>query len=162
MQTLGQKINLLRKQKRISQEELADKLGVSRQTISKWESDIVRPNDVNIRSLCNEFNVNIDYFYESDIAQRCGFHNENGCSTRFLKSCFVILVVVFAILIMCTIIFGFVTLSPNKGDISESTSQVDVALFYVFLALTIIELMFCVFVFIKWMQIKCKQNRNAM
>ena len=37
---VADRIHNLRKTKEISQEELADKIGVSRQTVSKWESDI--------------------------------------------------------------------------------------------------------------------------
>jgi len=42
-QTLGQKISAGRKQLGLSQEALGEKLGVSRQAISKWESDAAIP-----------------------------------------------------------------------------------------------------------------------
>jgi transcriptional regulator with XRE-family HTH domain len=38
--TLGNKISKLRKENNYTQEQLADVLGVSRQSISKWESDV--------------------------------------------------------------------------------------------------------------------------
>jgi transcriptional regulator with XRE-family HTH domain len=38
--TLGNKISNLRKENNYTQEQLADVLGVSRQSISKWESDV--------------------------------------------------------------------------------------------------------------------------
>lgn len=38
--TLSEKILMLRKQKGWSQEELAEQLGVSRQSVSKWESGV--------------------------------------------------------------------------------------------------------------------------
>ena len=41
--SLGEKIREQRKQAGLSQEQLADILGVSRQSISKWESDIAYP-----------------------------------------------------------------------------------------------------------------------
>ena len=37
---LSDRIQQLRKQKGISQEELADRVGVSRQAVSKWESEV--------------------------------------------------------------------------------------------------------------------------
>ena len=41
--TLGDKISKLRKENNYTQEQLADILGVSRQAISKWESDLTYP-----------------------------------------------------------------------------------------------------------------------
>lgn len=41
--TLGDKISKLRKEDNYTQEQLADILGVSRQAISKWESDLTYP-----------------------------------------------------------------------------------------------------------------------
>ena len=59
--TISFRIKALRNTKKISQEELAEVLNVSRQTISKWESDIVSPDINNIQSLSNYFNVRTDY-----------------------------------------------------------------------------------------------------
>ena len=41
--TLGQRISLYRKKLNISQEELGARLGVSRQAVSKWETDLSSP-----------------------------------------------------------------------------------------------------------------------
>ena len=41
--TLGERIQSLRKAAGLSQEELGDKLGVARQSVSKWESDTTIP-----------------------------------------------------------------------------------------------------------------------
>lgn len=49
--TLGEKIKDLRKQTNISQEELAEKLGVSRQAVTKWESDAGLPDIINLKSI---------------------------------------------------------------------------------------------------------------
>lgn len=50
----------LRKLKNISQEELAEKLNVSRQTISKWETGESLPNIEKTKILAELFNVSID------------------------------------------------------------------------------------------------------
>ena len=60
--TIGQKIYELRKQKGYSQEELGERVGVSRQAVSKWESDETFPNADKIKELCVEFQVSADYF----------------------------------------------------------------------------------------------------
>ena len=41
--SLGKNIQYLRKQKKITQEQLAEMMSVSRQTISKWETDEIIP-----------------------------------------------------------------------------------------------------------------------
>lgn len=56
----GDNIKNLRKSKNLSQEELAEKVGVSRQSISKWECDESYPGWNNIPTLCDIFNCNID------------------------------------------------------------------------------------------------------
>ena len=53
MSSIGEKIRKLRRMRDISQEELGQAIGVTRQTISKWEADAMRPNVDNIQSLCN-------------------------------------------------------------------------------------------------------------
>lgn len=56
----GNNIQNLRKAKNLSQEELAEKVGVSRQSISKWECDESYPAWSNIPTLCSIFHCNID------------------------------------------------------------------------------------------------------
>ena len=58
--TLGEKIKGLRKDTNITQEELAEKIGVSRQTVTKWESDLGMPDVENLKSIATLFNITID------------------------------------------------------------------------------------------------------
>ncbi len=69
METIGKKIIQLRKKAGISQEELGFQIGVSRQTVSKWELDNVKPTTENINRLCEYFNVSADYFFNDDDTQ---------------------------------------------------------------------------------------------
>lgn len=57
----GDKIYKLRKEKGLSQEELAEALNVSRQSISKWESGSVAPDIDKIVALSEMFNVSTDF-----------------------------------------------------------------------------------------------------
>ena len=54
---INEKIYSLRKQAGLSQEELADKLNVSRQTVSKWELGDSTPDFDKIVPLCNIFGI---------------------------------------------------------------------------------------------------------
>lgn len=58
---LAEKIKLLRKEKGYSQEMLAEKCGVSRQAISKWEADIALPETDKLPILSRLFQVSIDF-----------------------------------------------------------------------------------------------------
>lgn len=65
----AENIKKIRKDNNLSQEELAEKLGVSRQAISKWESSQAYPEMDKIIQLCNEFNLNIDDLLNKDIRE---------------------------------------------------------------------------------------------
>ena len=58
--TTGQKIYELRKEANLTQEELAEKLGVTRQAVSRWESDITFPETKQIMELCRLFHISSD------------------------------------------------------------------------------------------------------
>lgn len=59
--SLGDKILDLRKKAGLSQEEVADKLGVSRQTVSKWETNQTVPELNKVKLLSQLYNVSYDY-----------------------------------------------------------------------------------------------------
>ena len=59
--TLGQKITNLRKARGMTQEELSEAIGVTRQTISKWELDTSTPDLDYLCKLCDLFGVTADY-----------------------------------------------------------------------------------------------------
>ena len=58
---INERILYLRKINHLTQEQLGEKLSVSRQAVSKWESDMALPDLNNIIQMCNLFNVSADY-----------------------------------------------------------------------------------------------------
>ena len=66
--TIGQKITLLRTAADISQEQLSETLGVSRQSISKWETDQALPQIDKVIQLAELFNVSTDELLLDKIA----------------------------------------------------------------------------------------------
>lgn len=58
---IGDRIQNLRKSKGLSQEELADQIGVSRQAVSKWESEQSAPDIEKIIRMSDFFQVTTDY-----------------------------------------------------------------------------------------------------
>ena len=57
----SEKLQILRKNKGYTQEGLADKLGVSRQAVAKWESGQIYPDISNLILISNLMNVSVDY-----------------------------------------------------------------------------------------------------
>ena len=58
--TFGEKLKKLRIEQKLSQEDLANQLGVSRQAISKWEQDIALPDTNNLILIAKIFKVSLD------------------------------------------------------------------------------------------------------
>ena len=58
--TTGQKIQTLRKRQGMTQEQLAQRLGVSRQAVSRWELDEVLPETANLLPLSRALGVSVD------------------------------------------------------------------------------------------------------
>jgi len=68
-----ERIQLIRREKGLSQEELAEKLGISRQAIAKWEAGLSYPDVNNLIALSNIFHISIDHMLKE----------EEDCTTSF-------------------------------------------------------------------------------
>ncbi|MDE6167721.1 MAG: helix-turn-helix domain-containing protein, partial [Acetatifactor sp.] len=66
---LAEKIALLRKRNEWSQEQLAEKLDISRQSVSKWESGASIPDMDKILKLSRLFEVSTDYLMKDEIEE---------------------------------------------------------------------------------------------
>ena len=64
--TFGEKLKAIRKEKGYSQEEMAGLLDVSRQAVSKWESDRGIPEIDKLLQISNMFGVTLDYLLKSE------------------------------------------------------------------------------------------------
>ena len=66
--SLGEKIRERRKKAGLSQEELAEKLHVSRQAVTKWETDRGIPDVANLIAVSDLFGMNLDELIKGDVA----------------------------------------------------------------------------------------------
>ena len=64
----GDNLKLIRKNKNMSQEELAEKVNVTRQSVSKWENGEAYPEMNNILELCKIFNCKINDLVHTDMS----------------------------------------------------------------------------------------------
>lgn len=119
---IGEKIKTLRKSKSKSQEALAFDIGVSRQTINKWETNKAQPNTENLLLLCSIFEVSADYFFESepvdndeqDIAIPVATTKSN-VKLKVLIVCSVLFGLLLLICGLCVIAFGCIVFSIDTG-----------------------------------------------
>ena len=58
----------LRKDKNLTQEQLAEILGISRENISRWENGVTEPSRENLIKFADLFNVTLDYLLNRDNA----------------------------------------------------------------------------------------------
>ncbi len=70
------KLQILRKSQGMTQENLAEKLQISRQAVAKWENGMAYPDILNLIQLSELFNITIDYLVK-----------DNQCSKSLEHSC---------------------------------------------------------------------------
>lgn len=80
---IGQRLFELRKAKQLSQEEVAEKLNVTRQTVSKWETDQSTPDFDKIVPICNLYEITADELFNGQ--KEIDNLEENEDNTEFVK-----------------------------------------------------------------------------
>ncbi len=70
--TFGENLQFLRKRRGMTQEELAEQMEVSRQSVSKWESNASYPETDAILRLCDLFHCDMDTLLRGDVSRRFG------------------------------------------------------------------------------------------
>ena len=68
--TLGEKLKEARNKFGLSQEELAEKLFVSRAAIAKWETDNGIPDMMNLKAISSLLQVSIDYLLDNEAREK--------------------------------------------------------------------------------------------
>ncbi|MBQ6841240.1 MAG: helix-turn-helix domain-containing protein [Bacilli bacterium] len=81
----SENLKKIRKDNNLSQEQLADELGVSRQAISKWESAVAYPEMDKIITLCEKFNLNIDDLLHKDIREVKGEEESKKNINKYIE-----------------------------------------------------------------------------
>ncbi len=81
---LSENLKKIRKGHNLSQEEFAEKIGVSRQSVSKWESGGAYPEMDKMVQICNLFNLNIDDLLNQDIGEVNNTKQAKNSVNKFL------------------------------------------------------------------------------
>ena len=115
---IGEKIVKLRKEKSLSQERLASNLGITRQTLSNWESNITVPDLNQISKLAKIFNIKVDELIDNNInliIQKV--NNTEKIAKKQITFSKIILITLYFILLLGIIIFTIYTLT--KKDFTD-------------------------------------------
>ena len=78
--TVGDKLAKLRKENNYTQEQLADILGVSRQAISKWESNISYPETEKLIRMSELFHCSLDYLLKDEMDTDGIYNSKKECT----------------------------------------------------------------------------------
>jgi len=85
---LANNLKRIRKDNNLSQEQLAEKLGVSRQAVSKWESGQSYPEMDKVLQICSIFNLNINELINEDIKEVNEVKEAKNISNKYIISFF--------------------------------------------------------------------------
>ena len=128
---LGDNILKLRKDCKLSQEQLAEKVDVTRQTISNWELGETSPNPEQLKLLSKSLNVSIDELLNNDIKPVLVEKVNNteklaGLIIKILKVMGILFIVGFVAIILLSVFFG--SRQSSKTEKTEQTVQLSCVL----------------------------------
>ena len=127
---LGDKIQKLRKDLKLSQEQLAEKIDVTRQTISNWELGETSPNPEQLKLLSKALNVSIDELLNNDVKSVIIDKVSNteklaGIIIKILKVIGILFVIYFIIGILAIFLFNVKKESSTETITSNQTTQLE-------------------------------------
>ena len=125
---LGQNILELRKKNGLSQEQLGEKVNVTRQTISNWELEETAPNPEQLKLLSKALNVSIDDLVDNDIqnvvlSKIKVTEKQTGTIKKILKG----ILIGFIIILVIDIITFIICFTGKIGPFEETKSESSVS-----------------------------------
>lgn len=116
---IGSKIKKSRADANLTQEQAADLLGVSRQTISNWENEKSYPDIISVLKMSNLYDVSLDYLLKGDIfmSKYTDYLDESTNVVRSkAKFSKVMLLLSYLVVWAISIIFFWLFISQDNGD----------------------------------------------
>ena len=123
---LGNKIMTLRKKNNLSQEDLAEKIGVTRQTISKWELEETTPDINQAKKLSIIFNISLDELVNNDvnsilIEKVSNTERLAGIIIKILKVSGILLILFIALIVTLVIAFNFKRFNNDRVIVGKAS-----------------------------------------
>ena len=126
----NEKLVMLRKQHNLSQEQVAEKLGVARQTISKWELGETTPEMDKLIIMSELYNITLDELMKEENEGKVVNNPNNtnsqklaGMTIKILKGIGIFILIV-AILYVFLMIIGFVAFNKVETDSDSKTTVI--------------------------------------
>ena len=121
---LGNKIMTLRKKNNLSQEDLAEKVGVTRQTISKWELEETTPDINQAKKLSMIFNISLDELVNNDvnsilIEKVSNTERLAGIIIKILKVSGILLILFIVLMLTLLIMFNFKRFNNDRDIVGK-------------------------------------------
>lgn len=127
------KIMKLRAEQGVSQKDLAKAMGVSRQTVYKWEADLSVPEIDKIKSIAQYFGVSYNELLDdkTSLPSKKISQYEDDCKIEHQapnaknKSKLIIITIVLALIAILITIFGYFFICKNNDSLPENSEQLD-------------------------------------
>ena len=118
---LGEQLVTLRKENKLSQEQLAEKIGVTRQTISNWELGETAPNPEQLKLLSQIFHVSIDKLLGNDheavlVEKISNTERLAGIIIKILKGIGILLILYLVLAIISFFLFNTISKSTSTSQ----------------------------------------------
>ena len=113
-ENIGRKIAVYRKQMKLTQDQLGEKLSISGKTISKWERGISLPDVFMISKFCEMLNINIKELLSDKESENIISDNKYDKSNNFIKNKkniykkIIIAITTLILIIVCTIFLEYI------------------------------------------------------
>jgi len=129
---IGNKILNLRKKNNITQEQLAEKMNVARQTISKWELGETSPDLKQAKQLSKIFNVSLDELVDNQVKDLLVEKVSNteklaGITIKILKVIGIVFIVMLVIDVIVFILFAALKKEVKPEHITSATLNCSIA-----------------------------------
>ena len=133
---LSEKLYKLRKNSGLSQEQLAEKLNVSRQAISKRESGTAVPESEKLVTISNYFGVSVDYLLKDEEEKVNGTDNSVEEKTKMIAG-----IIICIVGIVSMIIWGLLSIfRPEASDQMSESSMITIDGNGIFLILCVVAI----------------------
>lgn len=136
--TFGQKLYTLREERGWSQDELAEKAEVSRQTVSNWENDKVQIDAEKLKRLSEIFGMGMDELYAADTV-----HSPEKGRKKSKRKTFAVMIVLIG-LALCSLVLAIIGLcTADTGQASSAITFTGTAGLFTALVASVVVLAVC-------------------